>query len=391
MRHAYDLHYYYTDTKSIPRLSGEEAPQLLALLASAATTQPVPLAQVTRAKHRLIEGHLGLASAIAISECPPALSRALPDLLQEASLALIEAAHCFEYTSGGNFTAYVASYVHGRVKHAIGNENLLGIPSYVWTYARKTGKMEQLRALLPVSLDCLLDEEDEESSLLATLVAPALPQTPPPRNDEQRAQVEGLLAYLSPRAETVLRLRYGLVAEDDERPRSIEEIAHELGTTRNAVRTTELDALRRLRALVTGQARIVRRRGRLCISLSSTGAHALAQERQDLLLRAFYHFQEQGVKITVDRLAETTGLPKKLVATFLRQQRGVCSTLAGRQQARQQRLQEAYAQLVAAGKTPTRYALARLAHVNRKAARSFLQACQEQRRQPAAQGVCYVY
>jgi DNA-directed RNA polymerase specialized sigma24 family protein len=200
--------------------------------------------------------------------------------------------------------------------------------------AREEGTLDQWYRLQPVSLDRLMNEEereDTESSLLATLVAPAVPETPPPARDEtKRAFVEQLLSSLSPRAQAVLRLRHGLVAEDDERPRTTGEIAQELGIAPDAVSTYERDGLRRLRALLAGEARLVPYQGRVAVSLCGADAPTLAtQQRQDLaqerreqLVHAYQRLREQGGKITIDRLVEATGVPTNLVAAFLRELRG---------------------------------------------------------------------
>jgi hypothetical protein len=230
-----------------------------------------------------------------------------------------------------------------------------------------------------------------ESNLLATLVAPSMPETPPAARDETiHAFVEQLLSYLSPRAQAVLRLRYGLLAEEDERPRTSEEIAQELGIIPDAVTAYERDGLRRLRALLTGEARLVPYQGRVAVSLGGTDAPTLAsQQRQDLaqerceqLVQAYQRFREQGVKVTIDRLVEATGVPTNLVAAFLRELRGKqcyrIGTAGERAQARWQRLEEVYKQLVAAGTTPSGEALARHAHTRQETARAFLKAQAQQ-------------
>ncbi len=197
----------------------------------------------------------------------------------------------------------------------------------------------------------------------------------PPRDERKHAQVEALLAYLSPRAETILRLRYGL-CDDDECPRTESEIARELDITRGMVRTTEHDAMQRLRALVAGEATITKRNGKLCISLPGCRTPKLSQEREALLMQARSRLEVQGMPITARLLAEETGIPKSVASVFLRQQRGEPTVFAQRKeadrQARLQRLEEAYIQLQAAGKTPSGCALARLAQVAKPTALAFL-------------------
>src|SRR5260370_22784203 len=275
--------------------------------------------------------------------------------------------------------------VKGRVS---GAAMPIAIPYHARVRAREEGTLEQWYRLQPVSLDRLMNEEErEESSLLATLVAPSMPETPPAAHDETtRAFVEQLLSYLSPRAQAVLRLRHGLVAEDDERPRTTGEIAQELGIAPDAVSAYERDGLRRLQALVKGEARLVPYQGRVAVSLGGADAPTLerqqrqdiAQERRERLVRAYQRLCEQGVKVTIDRLVEATGVPANLVAAFLRELRGKQAYRTGtaeeRVQARWQRLEEAYKQLAAAGATPSGQALARQAHTRQDTARAFLKA-----------------
>jgi DNA-directed RNA polymerase sigma subunit (sigma70/sigma32) len=72
------------------------------------------------------------------------------------------------------------------------------------------------------------------------------------------------LSYLSPRAQAILRLRYGL-SDDNERRHTTAEIARLLGLDRRLILTTERGALTRLRALATGKATLGRKNGKPCI------------------------------------------------------------------------------------------------------------------------------
>lgn len=373
---TYDLAYYYTDTKRLPRLSKEEERTLIAALAPA-TAQPLPAQQITRVKHRLIEGHLGLATRIAIDLCPRRCPQLFPDLVQEANLALVQATNHFDFSSGGNFTAYIAAWMQGKIKRALSDDHLIKIDYATYDRARQAGTLDQLHALHPLSLDRLLDEDDLDSSPLELLEAPPT-QTAPPRDECKRAQVEALLAFLSPRAETILRLRYGLL-DDDARPRSEREIADELGISLGMVHTTEHDAMQRLRALVAGEATIIKRKGKLCISLPGCRTPRLSPERQAILMQAYNCLQTREVPIVARLLTEETGIPKSVVGVFLRELRGeqIVSAQADRA-ARMLRLEEAYAQLEAAGKVPGSRALARRAQVARATAIKFLRTWREQ-------------
>ena len=59
-----------------------------------------------------------------------------------------------------------------------------------------------------------------------------------------KEQVEEALDSLSGRERRVLQLRFGL---DDGRQRTLEEVGHEFGVTRERIRQIEAKALRKLR------------------------------------------------------------------------------------------------------------------------------------------------
>jgi len=59
-----------------------------------------------------------------------------------------------------------------------------------------------------------------------------------------REQVAKVLDSLDGREQWVIRLRFGL---DDCRPRTLEEVGHEFGLTRERIRQIEAHALRKLR------------------------------------------------------------------------------------------------------------------------------------------------
>ncbi len=365
-----DMAYYYADHKRLPRLSKEEE---RALLASLATPTSLPAQQIAHSKQRLIEGHLGLATSIVIDLCPRRCRDLYPDLVQEANLALIQATNRCDYTKSGNFTAYVAAWMRWRVKGALADDSLIKIDADARKWARRHGTLDELRVLQhPLSLDCLLEEDDPDSSLLDALESPAQPSTPV-CDPQQHAQVEALLSYLSPRAQTIVRLRYGLV-EGNEHAHTEQEIARTLGISADLVHVTIYDAMLRLRGLVSGQATISRRNGKPCISLPGCRALRLSPEREALLLQVKERIEAQGRTVTIRLLVQETGFPTNVVALFLQQLRGKAANSAQEQHARQARLEAAYARLAAAGKWPSERVLAREAQVEKMTALRFLRA-----------------
>lgn len=382
---THDLASYYTDVKRLARISDEDQQQIIAALAHAAT-QPVPAHHLTQqAKQRLIEGHLGLAICIACDLRPAQRPHLFPDLVQEANLALVQATHRFDFRSGGNYSAYIAAWMRGRVKRTLSHDWLFKPDDPTRQQARQAGTFDELYTQLrPLSLDRLLDADDPESGLLDWLQAPSAQTTapPPPAHDDgKRAQVDALLAYLSPRAQTILRLRYGLL-EGDERPRGTGEIAHTLGLSRSMVQTTQRDALQRLQALVQGQATLITRHGKVCISLPGCRTPSISPERKGLLTETCLRLQTAGPSLTARVLVRETRVPEGVAAEFLRQWRGEPANATQRKehrrQERVQRLEEVYAQLAAEGQTPSGSVLARRAHVGKPTARAFLRTRQQQ-------------
>jgi RNA polymerase sigma factor (sigma-70 family) len=368
---TYDLAYYYADLKHIPPLSDEEQHHLLT------STPPGAPCLETAARNRLIEGHLGLASHIALAECPPTRPQRVPDILGEVNLALVKAAGRFAAHSGGDVTAYLAAYMRGGVKRALGEDTLIRIPSSSRSVARVKGTLEQLYALEPLSLDAVMEgaEGDEHEELALTPLLPT--QAAPVRDPAQRAQVETYLSYLSSRAQAILRLRYGL-SEENERAHSTAEIVQALGISRSLVHHTERDALARLQALVTGEATIVNRRGTACISLSPARRPAarpatpltLTPAQETTFRQAAARLSEEGVKLTRERLAQAAGLGINRAQVFL-------SAHRDRQQERHARLARAYARLETQGERVTYRRLGKAAHASKQAAMEFLRATQE--------------
>jgi RNA polymerase primary sigma factor len=97
----------------------------------------------------------------------------------------------------------------------------------------------------PVPFDLLVGD-DETSTLGDLLPDPeALRPDDVAEAQERAAAVRAALAAtLDPRAHAVLVARYGL---DDAPPRTLQEIGHQLGLTRERVRQVEARALRQLR------------------------------------------------------------------------------------------------------------------------------------------------
>lgn len=370
---TYDLAYYYADLKQLPRLSREDRQSLVTGL-SGAHLSPA-LLQDTPVKQQLIESYLPFAKHLATTLCPPALyRRLLPDLIGAVNLAVVEATMRCDLGSTLSLDAYIAAYVRGAIKRTLVTAHLLPIPAQAREHAKAEGTLDHLYAQHRVaSLDELMEWFDTDE-VEEPPVKPILPtKAAPPCDPVLRAQVDMLLSYLSPRAQAIVRLRYGL-CDDNERRHTTNEIAGLLGIDRRVVLTTERDALARLRALVAGKATIGRKNGKPCICYPDIHNNfTITPEQEAAMLRACRDLQAQGVIVTGRALAKAAGTSAGHALMFLRLHRTE-PPKAARARQRQQKLEEVWTRLEAQGVRVTSPLLAKEAGVAKQTAIDFLTA-----------------
>jgi len=376
---TYDLAFYYTNVSQIPRLSDEEQQHLLSALPAHASRLDGAV------RDRLIEGHLRLAKAIAIHECPPHHYPLLPDLIGEVNLALVTAAHRYNPREGGDLTAYLASYAQGAVKRAIGEQRLIRVPGSTLWKARQQGTDKRLYALQPDSLDLWM-EWFETSEVEEPPSAPLLPTEAAPLPDPVlRAQVETWLAYLSTREQEVVRLRYGL-CDHNERAHGVGEMAAALMLPRKHIDSILKGALRRLRALADGTATITVKGGQARVTgVFRYQPPKLTPEQEQMLWQLAMQLSEQGGRITARRLAEISGLTMARTQVFLQAHRADLPNTAPTGEAlHQERLAhvaQVYAQMCARAEWVTARRLAQVAHVRRGTACEFLRTQQREQQE----------
>src|SRR6266566_9158719 len=316
---TYDLAYYYADLRRLPRLSREER-QGLVTSQSGAHTTPMHSQDDTGVKQRLIESYLPFAKHLAITLCPPTLyQRLLPELIGAVNLAVVEAVMRCDLAGTLSLDAYVAAYVRGAIKQTIVKDDVLPIPYRARERARAEGTLDQLyaqhrAASLDEHMEWFDTDEVEEPP-----VKPILPiEAAPARDPVLRAQVDTLLSYLSPRAQAIFRLRYGL-SDDNERRHTTNEIARLLGIDRRVVLTTERDALARLRALAAGKATLGKQNGKPCIYYPDAhNNYTITPEQEAAMLRACSDLQTQGFVVTGRSLAKEAGTSVGHALMFLR-------------------------------------------------------------------------
>jgi RNA polymerase sigma factor (sigma-70 family) len=370
---TYDQAYYYADLKGLPRLSETDRQSLIADLSTTGDPR-----QIAHHKKRLMESYLHFAKQYAIDLCHHSrYQRDLPDLIGIANLTLVEVISRTDLTQVNDLTGYLAAYLRGRLKGATINDGLIPITPSVRARARQRGETSRFEALDHLlSLDEQMEWFDDD--LQEPPAAPLLPtEAAPERDPTQRAQVETWLSYLSPRAQAILRLRYGL-SEDNERCHSTAEIVRLLGIRRTEVQRLEREALIQLRAFVEGKATLVQRGGKLTIDYPAVQNRLRIPPEQEAALSATCRaLQAQGVAVTARALAQAGGVGQSRAQQFLRQHRDQfparLTSKAERHQQRLAHVAEVYAQHLAWGQPITSSTtLARAAHVRIETALEFL-------------------
>lgn len=224
------------------------------------------------ARQLIVEANLRFVIKIALQFAGRGV--ALPDLIQEGNIGLLEVVDKFDYRKGYRFSTYAAFWIRQSIQMAIRKQsNVIRLPirksrflghlnEAISTFSQSHGrspssrelalqldmdedKLEQMMRLRDSVLSLDMETEEEGSHLLLRLEDESTP-SPFERciENEMQKRVNKALSLLTEKEQKVLKLRFGFGGGKNMSLRTTSKL---VGMSQEGVRRVERNALKKLR------------------------------------------------------------------------------------------------------------------------------------------------
>lgn len=230
--------------------------------------------QASKFKNELITRNLRLVVSRAKNYMGKGLE--FEDLIQEGNLGLMKAVDKFDSSKKTKISTYATWWIDQSIRRAISNKGkTVRVPTHIeWMQTnlnqlihKMTGELkrpptlEEISVKSGIDLDTLRDldtrpqhevgiEEEMSSGMSLMDVLHSDPSTSPFVVTEQkilREKIRDILATLPPRTEKIIRLRFGIGEVPDDEGTTLQDIANQIGITKQGVRVVECSAFKLLK------------------------------------------------------------------------------------------------------------------------------------------------
>lgn len=232
----------------------------------------VARAILEQGKDELVRCNLRLVVDVAKHYTGRGLS--LLDLVQEGNIGLMKAAERYQYRKGFKFSTYATWWIRQGITRALADQSrTIRIPVHqteashrILRVMRRLGQQfgrparleeiahvlrmrpERLRETVlafqePVALETPIGDGDTQFGDMIP-DQQAVPPDAHVHRSELTAQLDRILSTLTPREQTVIRLRFGIGYDE---ARTLEEVGQSLSVTRERIRQIEAKALKKLK------------------------------------------------------------------------------------------------------------------------------------------------